>query len=108
MRLTLNQIRISWENGGDLGNPNATAQLEGNQTAEKNLLWRRVTTYATAGIILSFALSCSQDFSLIDCVKGTALEAMQGGVTVQCTLPVQENWETKWISPEYAGSSKLG
>lgn len=66
-------------------------------------------TYDTTGVILSFALSCSQDFGLINCVKGIVLEeAMQGGVTIQCTLPVQEDWVTKWISTEYAGSSKLG
>lgn len=41
---------------------------------------------------LFFALSYSQDLSLIDCVKGMVSgEAVHGAITIQCTLLAREN-----------------
>lgn len=35
-------------------------------------------------------------------------EAVHAGITVQCVLPVHENWETTWISTRNRGSSNQG
>lgn len=41
---------------GTWENPIAPAQLEGDPTSGKNLLWHYVTPYDTTGIIVSFVL----------------------------------------------------